>query len=165
MSENEKEGKKLGKLNAEIQRRLLVAEMKSAGFLIELIESKRHNLKQKSKIPSLISISLRLTDLKTHIVMLYFPFVLQKTESEEWKLTLSEIQKKMLIPLIEKMIEAYERIRLDLVNLLEKEDSTIKNFLQIKSEITDLESKLTELNLCVGQLSGFVLGKLAETFL
>lgn len=60
------------------------------------------------------------------------------------------------------MIEAYERIRFDLVNLLDKEDTKIKNFLQIESEITDSESKLIELRVCVGQLSGFVLGKLAE---
>lgn len=161
MSQNEKTEKELEKLNAEIQRRLLVAEMKSAGFLIELIESKRYDLKQKSKIPSLISINQRLTDLRTHILMLYLPSI-QRTENGELRFTFSETQKKKFTPLIKKMIEAYKRIRLDLVNLLEKEDSTIKNFLQIKGETTDLASKLIELNLCVGQLSGFVLGKLAE---
>jgi len=161
MSENKKTEKEDEKLSAEIQRRLLVAEMKFAGFLIELIDSKRYNLKHKRKIPSLISINQRLTDLRTQILMLYYPS-LRVTQEGELKFASSETQKKILRPVIEKMIEAYEKTRLDLVNLLEKEDSTIRNFLQIKGEIGDLESKLIELNLCVSQLSDFVLGKLVE---
>jgi len=160
MSENEKSKRELERLDAEAQRRLSVAQMKTAGFLIELIESKRSKLKQKSELPNLLSISQRLNDLQIHLMTLnrnYF-----RVDHGELQLGFSENTKKALIPVLEKMIEAYERIRFDLVNLLDKEDTSIKNFLQIENEITDFESKLIELRVCVGQLSGFVLGKLAE---
>ncbi|TET20300.1 hypothetical protein E3J74_03355 [Candidatus Bathyarchaeota archaeon] len=160
MSQDENAEKEIRKLNVETQRRLSVAEMKSAGYLIELIESKRSELKQKGGIPLLLSISMRLTNLQNHLSTLNLDYY--QIENGKLKLGFSENKKKTLLPIIEKMIEAYERIRFDLVNLLEKEDISLKNFLQIEHEITDFESKLMELRLCVGQLSGFVLGKLAE---
>lgn len=96
MSENENAEREMRKFNAETQRRLSVVDMKIAGFLIELIESKRSKLKQKSEFPQLLSISQRLNDLQSHLMTLNLNYF--RVEHGELQLGFSENMKKRSYP-------------------------------------------------------------------
>ena len=138
------------KLNVEAYRRYQVANEKLAGFLIEFIESQREKLKEKRKVGLLLGIFLRINDLRTQVILEYLSIREQPLKT----LTMIHATKKM--------IEVYEQIRTDLASFFYHEDSKSLNLPYISSEDIDSESKLIQLNVCLGQLQGLVLGKLYE---
>jgi len=150
-------------LSAEYQRRIWVAQVKFAGWLIEKIQSERDKLKDKNKALSLVGIMQRLNELRVYVLLEYFPN-LQKTESGMHILRLSETQKESLEPILKVMIDCYEKIRSDLIELFKTEDQTVQKFPKIETTIADSETTLKELNICLGQLSGYVLSKMATIF-
>jgi hypothetical protein len=150
-------------LSAECQRRVMVAYEKSAGWMIEKIQYEREKLKDKNKAFYLIGIMQRLTELRVHVLMEYFPN-LQKTESGVSVLQLSDSQKESLKPILRLMIDYYEKIRSELIELFKTEDQKVPNLPKIETTITDSETILKELNICLGQLSGYTLSKMATMF-
>lgn len=140
-------------LSAESYRRFQVAQEKLAGWLIEWIESQRVKLKEKKKIGVLLGILLRILDLRTEVMKAH--------------LSIHEPQISKFHPLkiTRKMVEVYNSIRTDLSSFLIEEDKKLPSLPSISdrpSELFDPESKLIELYVCLGQLSGYVLGKLYE---
>jgi hypothetical protein len=62
------------------------------------------------------------------------------------------------------MIDYYEKIRSELIELFKTEDQKVPNLPKIETTITDSETILKELNICLGQLSGYTLSKMATMF-
>ena len=57
----------------------------------------------------------------------------------------------------------YETIRTELIEYFFKtEDKAVSNFPKIETPITDSEKLLTELYICIGQMNGYVLGKMTS---
>ena len=146
-------------LDAEASRRYSVANEKLAGFLIEFIESRRDKLKEKKKVGRLLGILLRINDLRAQVITEYL-FIQGEPLRALAKLrplkTLPRIQTTM------KMVEVYDHIRTDLASFFYHEDSKSLNLPHITSKLIDPESKLIQLNFCLGQLQGLVLGRLYE---
>ena len=143
-------------LNVEASRRYQVANEKLAGWIIEWIESQRDKLKEKRKVGLLLSILLRINDLRTQVMMEYLS-IREKP--------LTKLRPLKILPMIDatnKMVEAYEQIRTDLASFFCHEDSKSLNLPLISSGPIDPETKLKQLNVCLGQLQGLVLGKLYE---
>ena len=144
-------------LSVESYRRFQVAQVKLAGWLIEWIESQRDKLKEKKKIGILLGLLQRITDLRTQATMEYLPI----RESPPLR-KLRPLKTLPLINATKKMVEVYGGIRTDLTRFFYHEDSKLLNLPHISSKPIDPESKLMELNVCLGQLLGHVLGKLYE---
>ena len=79
MESDEKHSEKIGKLknekdviSAETQRRMMVANEKIAGWLIETVQSQREKLKDKNKAYYLIGVMLRISDLKNFVLLEYW---------------------------------------------------------------------------------------------
>ena len=143
-------------LSAEATRRYEVANQKMAGYLIELIESQRDKLKEKRKVGRLLGILLRINDLRTQVMMEYLPIYGQPLE---------KFRPLKILPTIHattKMVEVYEQIRTDLASFFYHENSKSLNLPYISSKLIDPETKLKQLNVCLGQLQGLVLGRLYE---
>jgi len=134
-------------LNVEASRRYQVANEKLAGYLIEFIESQRGKLEEKKKVGRLLGILLRINDLRTQV---FFEMV-------------REIQSKRFpsLVLLQNMSEVYEGIISELSDYL-KEDAESPNLPSLSNEPLLPEDKLQNLNICLGQLQGFVLGKLYQ---
>jgi len=150
-------------INAESQRRFMVVNEKIAGWLIEKIQSEREKLKDKTKAFYLLGIMLRIGDLRNYILLEYFQN-LQRTESGVFSLRLSDSQKETLKPMLNLVLDFYERLRTELIENFETEDKSVKNFPKIETPFSDSEKVLTELNICLGQLYGYVLSKMAMMF-
>lgn len=143
-------------LDVEASRRYSVANEKLAGFLIEFIESKRDKLKEKKKVGRLLGILLRINDLRTQVMTEYLYFSMEP---------LKKIRPRKILPTLQatrKMVEVYNQIRTDLASFVYHEDPKSVNLPYISSELVDSESKLIQLNVCLGQLQGLVLGRLYE---
>jgi hypothetical protein len=150
-------------LNAEVQRRESVVYEKIAGFLIEKIQSEREKLKDKNKAFYLLGIMLRISELRNQIQLEYFQN-LQRTESGVFALRLSDSHKETLKPMLNLVLDFYERLRTELIEKFETEDKSVKNFPKIETPVSDSEKVLIELNICLGQLYGYVLSKMAMMF-
>ena len=143
-------------ISTESTRRYQVANQKLAGYLIELIESKRDKLKEKSKLGRLLGIFLRINDLKIQVMMEYLPIQAQ---------SLMKVRPLKILTIVQtttKMVEVYEQIRTDLASFFYNENSKSLNLPYISSKLIDPESKLKQLNICLGQLQGLVIGRLYE---
>jgi len=144
-------------LDAEASRRYGVANEKLAGFLIEFIQSQRDKLKEKKKVGQLLGILLRINDLRTQVMTEYLSFYVEP---------LKKIRPVRILPVIQatrKMTEAYDQIRTDLASFFYQEDSKSIFLPHISSSgLIDPESRLIQLNVCLGQLQGLVLGRLYE---
>jgi len=149
-------------LSAEYQRRIWVAQVKFAGWLIEKIQSERDKLKDKNKALSLVGIMQRLNELRVYVLLEYLPN-LQKTEGGVYILRLSETQKGSLKAILKVMVDCYEKLRSDLIELFKIEDQTVQKFPKIETN-ADSETTLKGLNICLGQFSGYVLSKMATIF-
>jgi len=86
---------------------------------------------------------------------------LSHQQSGKYELVLTEDQKSKLKPIVIKMVELYRNIRIDLGELF-KDDPTSRNLPHVRRNIINLDFKLKELNMCLGQLNGYVLGKMSE---
>ncbi len=150
-------------MNAESQRRLMVVNEKVAGWLIEKIQSQRAILKDKNKAYTLLGLLLRLNDLRNSIQMEYIQN-LKKDESGVFSLQLSDCHREKIKPLLKLTLDFYEKLRTELVYRFETEDKFVRDFPKIETSISDSEKLLLELNICLGQMQGFVLGKLAMMF-
>jgi len=143
-------------LDVEASRRYSVANEKLAGFLIEFIESQRDKLKEKKKVGRLLGILLRINDLRTQVMTEYLYFRIDPLEKLRPLKTLPMLQGTR------KMVEIYNQIRTDLASFFYHEDSKSVNLPHISRQPIDPESKLIQLNVCLGQLQGLVLGRLYE---
>jgi len=144
-------------LSAESFRRQQVAQEKFYGWLIEWVQSQREKMKEKGRVARLLGISQRIVDLRNHVLMEY----LSHQQSGKYELVLTEDQKSKLKPIVIKMVELYINIRIDLGELF-KDDPTSRNLPHVRKNIINLDFKLKELNMCLGQLNGYVLGKMSE---
>ena len=143
-------------LDVEASRRYSVANEKLAGFLIEFIESQRDKLKEKKKVGQLLGILLRINDLRTQVMTEYLSYRVEP---------LKKLRPLKTLPMIQatrKMGEVYDQIRTDLASFFYHEDSKSLNLPHITSRPIDPESKLIQLNVCLGQLQGLVLGRLYQ---
>ena len=143
-------------LDVEASRRYSVANEKLAGFLIEFIESQRDKLKEKQKVGRLLGILLRINDLRTQVMTEYLYFRIEPLKKLRPLKTLPTLQATR------KMVEVYNQIRTDLAGFFYHEDSKSVNLPHISRQPIDPESKLLQLNVCLGQLQGLVLGRLYE---
>lgn len=134
-------------LSAEASRRFQVANEKLAGYLIESIESQRGKLKETKKIGFLLGILLRISDLRNNV----FIEILQEQEHKNVP----------RLGLITKMKETYEEITNDLSDFV-KEDAKSPILPSLSSKPLYPIDALLELNLCLGQVEGLVLGRLYE---
>ncbi len=156
----EKIKKKLMKseeLGVEASRRYQVANEKMAGYLIEFIESQRDKLKEKGKLGRLLGILLRISDLRTQVIT--------EVLREQSLKKLGPLNRLSMIHAIhntDKMVEVYRQIGNDLTNFFYHEDSKSLNLLYLNILSIEPESKLIQLNVCLGQLQGLVLGRLYE---
>ena len=142
-------------LNAESLRRYQVAQVKLAGWLIEWIESQREKLKEKKKISVLLSILHRILDLRAQVVSEYFHVREQP---------LKKLRPLKALPLLQATkikVEAYGDIRIDLGSYFYREDSQLPHLPHVSLKPAP-ESNLAELNICLGQLLGHVLGRIYE---
>ncbi|TET20931.1 hypothetical protein E3J74_01320 [Candidatus Bathyarchaeota archaeon] len=146
------------KLDAETSRRYSVANEKMAGYLIELIESQRDKLKDKKRVGKLLGILLRINDLRVQVMTEYLSFRVEP---------LRKIRPLKALPVLQatsKMVEVYNQIRTDLASFFYNEDSKTINLPFVPStKPIGPESKLMQLNVCLGQLQGLVLGRLYES--
>ena len=150
-------------INAESQRKLMVVNEKVAGWLIEKIQSQREIVKDKNKAYTLLGFLLRLNDLRNSIQMEYVQN-LKKDESGAFFLKLLDAHKDKIKPLLKLTLDFYEKLRTELVYRFEAEDKFVRDFPKIETSVSDSEKLLIELNICLGQMQGFVLGKLAMMF-
>ena len=144
-------------LSAESFRRQQVAQEKLYGWLIEWIQSQRDKMKEKRRVAILSGILQRITDLRNHVLMEY----LSHMQSGKFELLLTEEQESKLKPIVMKMVELYRNIRIDLTKLF-KDDPMSRNLPHVPRSITSLDFKLKELNMCLGQITGYVFGKMME---
>lgn len=144
-------------LNVESYRRFQVAQEKLAGWLIEWVQSQRHKMKEKGRLALLSGILQRTTDLRNHVLLEY----LSNMEHGKYELHLSEEQQIRLKPTVMKMVELYRNIRIDLTELF-KDDPMSRNLPHVPRRIISLDFKLKELNMCLGQITGYVFGKIFE---
>lgn len=144
-------------LSAESFRRQQVAQEKLYGWLIEWVQSQRVKMKEKKRVALLSGILQRITDLRNHVLMEY----LSHMQSGKFELLLTEEQESKLKPIVMKMVELYRNIRIDLTELF-KDDPISRNLPHVPRSITSLDFKLKELNMCLGQLMGYVFGKMME---
>jgi len=142
------------KLDAEGLRRQQVAQMKFYGWLIEWIQSQRDKLKQKKKIGRWLALLQRITDLRTQVMIEYLSMPRYGLESL--------IEESRMRSSVKKMVEIYGTLKQDLGELLYKEDSKLYNLPYIESEVKHPITKLSELNVCLGQLLALTFGKLYE---
>jgi len=145
------------KLSAESFRRQQVAQEKFYGWLIEWVQSQRVKMKEKKRVALLSGILQRITDLRNHVLMEYLSHI----QSDKFELLLSEEQESKLKPVVMKMVELYRNIRIDLTELF-KDDPMSRNLPHVPRSMTSLGFKLKELNMCLGQLMGYVFGKMME---
>ena len=150
-------------INAESQRRLMVINEKVAGWIIEKIQSERAILKDKNKAYSLLGLLLRLNDLRSSIQIEYFQN-LKRDESGVFSLQISDYHKEKIRSILKIALDFYEKLRIELIYRFEAEDKFVKDFPKIETSISNSDSLLIELNICLGQLQGYVLGKLAMMF-
>lgn len=144
-------------LSAESFRRQQVAQEKLYGWLIEWVQSQRVKMKEKKRVALLSGILQRITDLRNHVLMEYLSHI----QSDKFELLLTEEQESKLKPIVMKMVELYRSIRIDLTELF-KDDPMSRSLPHVPRSITSLGFKLKELNMCLGQLMGYVLGKMME---
>ena len=144
-------------LSAESFRRQQVAQEKFCGWLIEWVQSQRVKMKEKKRVALLSGILQRITDLRNHVLMEY----LSHMQSGKFELLLTEEQESKLKPIVMKMVELYRNIRIDLTKLF-KDDPMSRNLPHVPRSITSLDFKLKELNMCLGQITGYVFGKMME---
>ncbi len=144
-------------LNAESFRRQQVAQEKFYGWLIEWIQSQRHKMKEKKRVALLSGISHRITELRNHVLMEY----LSHMQSGRSELLLTEEQESKLKPSVVKMVELYRNIRIDLSELF-KDDPMSRNLPHVPRKVDSVSFKLKELNMCLGQMMGYVFGKIFE---
>lgn len=142
------------RLDAEGLRRQEVALMKFYGWLIEWIESKRSQLKQKERISHWLALFHRIMDLRNQVIIEYLSMHRYGLESYV-------DESRMRFPVL-KMIEIYDILKKDLGGLLIEEDSKHYDLPMIEKLVTKPLSKLSELNVCLGQLLGHVFRKLYE---
>lgn len=150
-------------INAESQRKLMVVNEKVFGWLIEKIQSERAILKDKNKAYHLLGLLIRLNDLRSSIQMEYFQNM-KKDETGVFSLQLSDHHKEKIKPMLKLTLDFYEKLRTELLERFEAEDKFVRDFPKIETSISDSETLLIELNICLGQLLGYVLGKLAMMF-
>jgi len=144
-------------LSAESYRRQQVAQEKFHGWLIEWIQSQRYKMKEKTRVALLSGILHRITDLRNHVLMEYLSHI----QSGKFELLLTEEQESKLKPSVMKMVELYRNIRIDLTELF-KDDPMSRNLPHVPRSIANVGFKLKELNMCLGQLMGYVFGKMME---
>ena len=144
-------------LSAESFRRQQVALEKFYGWLIEWVQSKRDKMKEKRRVALLSGIVQRITELRNYVLIEY----LSHMESGRFELLLTEEQESKLKPVVRKMVELYSNIRIDLTELF-KDDPMSRNLPNISRNIISLDFKLKELNMCLGQMTGFAFGKIFE---
>ena len=144
-------------LSAESFRRQQVAQEKLYGWLIEWIQSQRDKMKEKRRVALLSGILQRITELRNHVLMEY----LSHMQSGKLELLLTEEQESKLKPSVMKMVELYRNIRIDITELF-KDDPMSRNLPHVPRSITSLDFKLKELNMCLGQMTGYVFGKIFE---
>jgi len=145
-------------LSVESYRRFQVAQVKIAGLLIEWIESQREKLKEKKKIGVLLGILHRILDLRTQ--------VMEHLSICEQPLGKRPIRILTTTRATRKMVEVYNQIKTDLASFFYHEDSKSLNLPYVSSsQPIAPESKLRELNICLGQLIGHVFGRLYELVL
>ena len=170
MESDEKHLEKINKLkdemdviNAEVQRRMMVANEKIAGWLIEAIQFQRDKLQDKANAYYLIGIMLRLNELRNYVQLEYWQG-LQKTESGVLALSIPETHKETLKPMLKLVSYFYETIRTEMVERFKTEDKSVSTFPKIETSFNDSERLLTELYICIGQMSAFVLSKISSMF-
>jgi hypothetical protein len=144
-------------LSAESFRRQQVTQEKFYGWLIEWIQSQRDKMKEKTRVALLSGILHRITDLRNHVLMEYLSHI----QSGKFELLLTEEQESKLKPSVMKMVELYRNIRIDLTELF-KDDPMSRNLPHVPRSIANMGFKLKELNMCLGQLMGYVFGKMME---
>ena len=144
-------------LSAESFRRQQVAQEKLYGWLIEWVQSQRVKMKEKKRVALLSGILQRITDLRNHVLMEY----LSHMQSGKFELLLTEEQESKLKPSVMKMVKLYRNIRIDLTELF-KDDPMSRSLPNVPRSITSLDFKLKELNMCLGQITGYVFGKMME---
>ena len=142
------------RLDAEALRRQTVASTKFYGWLIEWIESKRSQLKQKEGISQWLALFNRITDLRYQVMIEYLSI-------HRYGLEYFIDRSRMHLPVF-KMTEIYETLKNDLDALLTEEGSKHYDLPIIEKIVIDPLSKLSELNVCLGQLLGHVFRKLFE---
>lgn len=144
-------------LSAESLRRHQVAQEKFYGWLIEWVQSQRVKIKEKRRVALLSGILQRIIYLRNHVLM----ECLSHMQSGKFELLLTEEQESKLEPVVMKMVELYTNIRRDLAKLL-NDDTLLKTLPFVSRNIFDLDFKLKELDMCLGQLAGYVFGKMME---
>lgn len=144
-------------LSAESFRRQQVAQEKFYGWLIEWVQSQRYTMKEKGRLALLSGVLQRTTDLRNHVLLEY----LSHMQSGKFELLLTGEQESRLKPTVMRMVELYRNIRIDLTELF-KDDPMSENLPHVPTSIVSLDFKLKELNMCLGQITGYVFGKIFE---
>jgi Zn-dependent M32 family carboxypeptidase len=140
------------KLDVEGLRRQQVAQMKFYGWLIEWIESQRDKLRQKGKIDHWIALFQKITDLRTQVMIEYVSMPRYGIEHM--------LEESRMRSSVQKMTEIYGTLKRELVELLQEEESRHYDFPEIEKSTDNSMSRLSELNVCLGQLLGHVFSKL-----
>lgn len=140
----EKKQKKCDEVDLEVKRRMKVAESKLAGMVIEQIEKQREKLKKKElDMSNIFGIYQRITKL------------IEVVNSE---VNFSNLSFLELEQFLGRLVELYENIRLDMIGLYPQE---VAKFPFVGSkDVQNTAYKIKELGLCLGQLLGFVEGKI-----
>ena len=144
-------------LSAESFRRQQVVQEKFWGWVIEWVQSQRGKMKEKRRVALLFGISHRITELRNQVLMEYLSYM----QPSKLELLLTEEQESKLKPSVMKMVELYRNIRTDITELFE-DDPMSRNLPHVSRSIVNLNIKLKELNMCLGQITGYVFGKMME---
>jgi len=150
-------------MNAESLRRQQVAQTKLYGWFIEWIESERGKLAKKQTVGPIMGMAQRIVDFRNQVTFEYLTLSLEQTKkgAEEQVTFFSHLDAlKQTIP---KMLEIYGNLRNDIIRIFEKTDPQVNNLPQIPNVGGSPYSYLQQLNVSLGQLFGYVLGKWFET--
>ncbi len=141
------------KLEAEARRRCAVAQEKFAGYMIEYIELERKRQKlesekqrQRKELGAIFGLTQRISDSRQS-VMLAMTQAISNSES---------------VP-IDRLVDAYGRLRSKLLGVFGEEDEDVENIPIVNVEGSDsVVKKLNELNVALGEMYGYALGKFWE---
>jgi len=139
-------------MSVESLRRQQVAQVKLYGWLIEWIESQRAKLQKRQVSGPLIGIAQKTIDFRNQVLFEYLSLSLERTRAPKGIAYFSHM--KSLAQTIPKMLEVYEKLRSDLVDIFGKSDAMVNSLPSIKYKGGTVPSYLQQLNICLGQMFG-----------
>jgi archaellum component FlaC len=110
-----------------------------------------------------MGLAQRIVDFRNQVTFEYVTLSLEQTKkgAEEQATFFSHLEALRLT--IPKMLEIYGNIRNDIIKIFEKTDPQVNNLPKISNVEENVFSYLQQLNVSLGQLFGYVLGKWFET--